>query len=236
MELFTELEFNQKKKKELLKGRCDICNSEYYTTKQNFRDARKFKYQHCCSFKCRSQSVSKKNPKYNEAVELNCTNCNNPMIKRYSQHKRTSHHFCSLSCSAQWNNTHKKHGTRRSKLESWIETELTKLYPDLEVHFNRKDTINSELDIYFPSLSLAFELNGIFHYEPIFGKDKLNQIENNDQRKMQACLEQGIELCIIDTSGLKYFKERNAEKYLTIITNLVNSKIELSKIDRVEVS
>jgi len=45
------------------------------------------------------------------------------------------------------------------------------LYPDLVIHFNKKDAINSELDIYIPSLKLAFELNGIFHYEPIFGKE-----------------------------------------------------------------
>ena len=79
-------------------------------------------------------------------------------------------------------------------------------YPNLEIHYNRKDAINSELDIYIPELELAFELNGIFHYEPIYGAEKLQQIQNNDDRKFQACLEKGISLCIIDTSSLKYFK------------------------------
>ena len=98
-------------------------------------------------------------------------------------------------------------------------------YPDLEFYFNRKDAINSELDIYIPKLKLAFELNGIFHYEPIYGADKLNQTQNNDRRKFQACLEQGIELCIIDTSSLSYFKPDKVQKYLDIIVNIINSKL-----------
>ena len=89
---------------------------------------------------------------------------------------------------------------------------------------------------YLPKLNLAFELNGIFHYEPIFGESKLDRIQNNDNRKFQACLENGIELCIIDTSSQKYFKEKSSQKYLDIITNLVDSKLGPSKTDCVEVS
>ena len=85
--------------------------------------------------------------------------------------------------------------------------------------------INSELDIYFPELKLAVELNGIFHYEPIFGNEKLQSIKNNDCRKFQACLEKQIELIIIDTSSLTYFKEENAKKFLDIIYNIISKKI-----------
>ena len=91
--------------------------------------------------------------------------------------------------------------------------------------FNKKDAINSELDIFIPSFNIAFELNGIFHYEPIFGYKKFQQIQNNDNRKFQACLEKNIELVIIDSSQLKYFKPKNAMKYLDIITNIINKKI-----------
>ncbi len=134
--------------------------------------------------------------------------------------------FCSQSCSATYHNTHKTHGTRRSKLEVWLEQELAKRYPALDIHYARKDAINGELDIYVSSIRLAFELNGIFHYEPIYGANKLAQIKNNDQRKYQACIERGIELCTIDTSSFKYFKADRAKPYLDIITKLIDLKLE----------
>lgn len=112
-----------------------------------------------------------------------------------------------------------------SKLERWLQERLQRLYPDLEFHFNRKDTINGELDIYIPSLKLAFELNGVFHYEPIYGPEKLANIQSNDGRKFQACLEHGIELCIVDTSRMTNFKERGALKYLEVIQGVLNSRI-----------
>jgi hypothetical protein len=132
--------------------------------------------------------------------------------------------FCGKSCAASYNNTHKTHGNRRSKLEIYLEEKFPALYPSLEFHFNRKDAINSELDIFIPSLKLAFELNGIYHYEPIHGKDKLESIQNNDNRKFQACLERDIELCIIDASKLTYFKESNAVPYLNIIRKVIDQK------------
>lgn len=138
------------------------------------------------------------------------------------KYKKIKHIFCNQKCAATYNNTHKTKGIRKSKLEFFLERELSLLYPNLDFHFNRKDAIDSELDIYIPSLKLAFELNGIFHYKPIYGEEKLRKTQNNDNRKFQACLERGIELCIIDSSSLKYFKESNARPYLNIITDIIN--------------
>jgi alpha-amylase/alpha-mannosidase (GH57 family) len=99
------------------------------------------------------------------------------------------------------------------------------MYPDLEIHFNHKDIINSELDIYIPSLKIAFELNGIFHYEIIYSSDQLTKIQNNDNRKYQACIDKGISLCVIDTSKQKQFKEKTSKIYLDIITSIINGPI-----------
>lgn len=154
-----------------------------------------------------------------------CANCSMPFTKKLSQIKRCINQFCSCSCSVSYNNLHKTKGTRRSKLEVWLEKELTLLFPDLPILYSNKTIINSELDIYIPSLNLAFELNGIFHYEPIFGENKLNQIQNNDGRKFQACLEHNIELCIIDTSSQKYFKEKTSKKFLDIILQIISNKL-----------
>ncbi len=108
----------------------------------------------------------------------------------------------------------------------WIENKLKDKYPNLGILFNKREEINSELDIYIPSFRLAFELNGPFHYEAIFGKERLYSIQNNDERKFQACLEKGIELCIVDTSKQRYFKEKTSQEFLDIITKIINSKLE----------
>lgn len=172
-----------------------------------------------CSRKCHGNFTSK-------SVIVSCKQCGKSFIKINAQLQKHPNSFCSHSCSATYNNTHKTYGYRKSKLEKHLESMLPNIYPNLEFHFNRKDAINSELDIYIPTLKLAFELNGIFHYEPIYGSEKLDQIKNNDSRKYQACIEKNIELCIIDSSGLKYFKPEKCQKYLDIITNIINTKLK----------
>ena len=138
--------------------------------------------------------------------------------------------FCSQKCSATYNNTHKTHGCRVSKLEKWLQQKLTEKY-SFDIHFNKKDAINSELDIYIPHLRLAFELNGIFHYEPIYGLEQLTKIKNNDGRKFQACLEKGIELCIIDSSKQKKVTEKSSQQFLDIIVNIIDNMVGKSEFE-----
>jgi hypothetical protein len=151
-------------------------------------------------------------------------NCNIEFKKKQVDIKKSPNHFCTRSCAVSYNNKNKTKGNRRSKLEIYIEEQLTILYPNLNIDYNKKNVIGSELDIYIPSFKLAFELNGIFHYEPIFGSDKLNQIQENDVSKSKACFDKHIDLCIIDSSGLKYFKLSNAKKYLDIVVNIINKR------------
>lgn len=215
--LYTEEQFNLAKPKDKLPCECLGCKESFYRTKREikfFINPNHKATGDYCSPECKTHGSIKKQ-------EVTCLNCNTIFNKQLCEIKRSPKHFCSHSCNAEYNNTHKTTGTRRSKLEIWIEEQLTISYPNIEFHFNRKDTINSELDIYIPSLKLAFELNGIFHYEPIYGLDKLSQIQNNDDRKFQACLEQGIELCIIDASAMKNFKLVKAKKYLDIIIEIL---------------
>ena len=218
--LYTEAEFKSAKSRDPLPLECLFCHEPFLVTKSQIQAALKkscHMTRQFCSNSCRQKHRS-------PSVEVRCKQCGKPFLKRASQAKRGKNHYCSNSCNAKWTNAHKKHGTRRSKLEVWLEEQLPALYPELEFHFNRKDAINSELDIYIPSLKLAFELNGIFHYEPIYGPDKLASIQNNDQRKFQACIEAGIELCIIDVSSQKYFKPKSSHKFLNIISSIIISK------------
>lgn len=165
-------------------------------------------------------SYIRKTSRYNL---LCCKVCNQKFERCFSQISQSTNHFCSRSCAGTYTNQHRKTGTRRSKLEYWLESQLVQLYPNLTFVFNQKFVIGSELDIYLPDLKLAFELNGIFHYEPIFGEEKLQKMQQNDNNKFQLCQQRGISLCVIDTSSQKYFKVSSSQKYLTIICNIIDS-------------
>lgn len=179
-----------------------------------------------CSIKCRRVSKNWGTPSL-----IKCCNCGNDVLKFKSEIDRNDKQFCNSSCAAIYMNSHKTTGIKRSKLEMWLEEQLSIKYPNIPIMYCDKTTIRSELDIYIPSLKLAFELNGIFHYEPIFGTDKLTKTQNNDKRKFQACLENQIELCIIDTSKETYFKPVKCEKYLNIIAAIIDSKLEVYQIE-----
>ena len=216
--LYSSEEFENSKSRDLLKLKCEKCQKPFLKPKHEIQktlSGNKNVLSKFCSRKCfYAKQITR--------ISCVCTTCGTSFTKKQSDILQNN--FCSRSCSATYYNTHKTKGARRSKLESWIESKLNETYPDLYILYNSKEAIMSELDIYIPSLKLAFELNGIFHYEPIYGTEKLAKIQNNDSRKFQACIENGIELCIIDSSQQTYFKEKTAIKYLKIITNIIDSK------------
>jgi len=209
--------------------KCDVCNKQFIRTKNvislrlntiNQSPEMYYNRKHYCSHQC--QHLLR-----NTKIIFKCPNCGKDILRRAKKDKKAKSNdkFCNRSCSASYHNTHKTHGTNISKLELWLQKQLITLYPNLKFKFNKKDDINGELDIYIPSLKLAFELNGIFHYEPIFGQLTLEKSQNNDKRKFQACIEKSISLCVIDTTSQKYFKEQTSQKFLDIITNIINKKM-----------
>lgn len=202
-----------------IKLTCEQCKKEFDRILSQYNHETKFgQKQFYCSRKC--ASISARTFKY-----FPCKLCLKEVKRRPAEICESGNIFCSKVCAAIYNNKHKTKGCRRSKLEVYIETKLKEQFKTLTIVCNSKTAINSELDFYFPSLKLAVELNGIFHYEPIYGKEKLEKIQNNDNRKFQACLERGIELVIIDTSSVKYLKENIALKYYSIVEAIIKSKL-----------
>ena len=225
--LFTDAEFQAAKSRQLLPLKCKYCDKTFMKTKHHIQDFMRTNKQDTgdyCSLKC-----AKTNHRIGCHYIVFCQNCGKKFRRQLSQFRAVKNHFCGQSCAAKWNNTHKTHGYRRSKMEVWLEEQLRSLYPTLDFDFNKTSAIDAELDIYIPSLKLAFELNGIFHYEPIYGDKKLASMQTNDKRKFAACIERGISLCVLDVSSVKYFKPANVQKYLDIIINIINQALAAAK-------
>jgi hypothetical protein len=223
--LYSEEEYNNAAYKDLLAVKCVGCNRNTHRTKISILESLKYNLSKdiYCSRICRSASQKGK-----KSLKACCNNCGkNIMIyERLYNSSKTKKFYCSKSCAAKYNNKNKTYGLRRSKLEFWLETNLSKIYPYMVIEYNKKDAIGSELDIFIPKLKLAFELNGIYHYEPIHGPALLEKIKNNDVNKFQECNKRGIGLCVIDTTAMCNFKEKKAEFFLEIITNIINKQLE----------
>ena len=217
--LYDSIDFEQAKSRKMFALQCEFCGNPFMQTKHliqatvNGKAANRNRY---CSSLCRTKA------RRVDKIHVTCKQCEKDiwlLPSEMSSHKtrKFKNHFCSYQCQGVYGSSHRTTGVRRSKLEIWLETQLTLHYPELNVRFNEKKAIQAELDIYIPSLALAFELNGPLHYEPIFGVDKLSRTQNWDRYKLHACTGAGIDLCVIDTSSVSYFKRGSSEHFLKII-------------------
>ena len=221
--LCTQEEFDNTKTRDLIPLICTVCNEKYSRMKRyivnHVRD--RDVYPKYCSKICEKVVVFKQ-------IKIFCHNCNKEVYKTTRDSTNSLNSFCSRTCSTTYNNKNKTHGTRRSKLEVYLEEQLTREFPELEILYSNKTIIGSELDIYIPSLKLAFEVQGIFHYKPIFGQEKLEQIQKNDLEKVRKCKELLIELIQIDVTDQNTFSKKSSERYLLEIVSKIKQTSTLT--------
>jgi hypothetical protein len=195
---------------------CSYCGKSFPTPRNHkYMHSIKPHWRSFCSEDCESKAKTKK-------LITQCAFCSKPIAKRFCDVRKSKHKlfFCSRSHNASYWNRHKTSGCRSSKLEDYIFYQIQNKCPNIPVLKNDL-SLNLELDIYLPTLKLAFELNGIFHYEPIYGESKLERMKINDKQKIITCYEAGIELCVIDTSSQKHFTQKSSQKYLDIVLSLI---------------
>lgn len=215
-------EFKQFKGKDLVPFNCCHCKELYYRAQRICRGSILYdkNNKNYCSKECQSAST-------NTRVTEPCGFCLTPVTRVLKEYKSAKRHiFCNHSCAAKYNNKHKTTGTRRSKIECYIAEQLKILYPQLQVVTNSVSLMNFELDFYFPELRFAIELNGIVHYEPIYGVDKFERIQSNDKQKMIRCSELGIELMVINIADQGKFTIQSSQKYLDLIKSQLDAIME----------
>ena len=92
--------------------------------------------------------------------------------------------------------------------DAWVsETMLfhivEEIYPDVEIirHHRPNWLEGLELDIYIPSIKLAFEYQGLQHFQAVEhwgGKAKLEIQKEHDSRKKRICKEKGVRLICVN--------------------------------------
>jgi hypothetical protein len=70
-------------------------------------------------------------------------------------------------------------------------------YRPSSLSFNPRSRSDVELDIYIPSIRLAFEYQGAQHYGDVFSYGQRQQGKERDPEKTAACLKEGITLISI---------------------------------------
>lgn len=219
--LLTEDQFSVLKSRDAVPLMCEHCSSTFYQPKHQVHKVLVGKSNNTlqyCSRSCKHLAQTTR-------VSVTCTNCGTVFHKTRNQAIRSENHFCCQSCAGTYNNAHRNYGYRRSKAEIYIEEKINTHFPEVTVIPNDKKAIGRELDLYFPQLKLAIELNGIFHYIPVYGEETLHKIETNDLLRKEACLNAGIRLVTVDISWINRFTPSNGEKLWSLIEPEIQESI-----------
>jgi endogenous inhibitor of DNA gyrase (YacG/DUF329 family) len=162
------------------------------------------------------------------SVIVNCAQCGAEVEKLLAEFKSYKNSFCNPSCSGKYTSTHKTHGHKRSKLEAWLEKKLTTRHPELEIHYNQRTAIGMELDIYIPSIKIAFEINGPTHYKPIYGESQFKYIKARDAKRKKLSRKNNIKLIEINTSKFQFHERKVKElnNYLNMIEQEIMKSIK----------
>jgi hypothetical protein len=136
---------------------------------------------------------------YETKIEMMCGNCG-AKISRYRKEaikSKSNVCYCSSKCACTINmKTRKK--SRRSKCEILLHELLVNAFPKLTILSNDKTMLDGmEVDIAIPTLSLAIEWNGIVHFKPIYGEEKLHQIQTRDDIKIKIANNKNINLIVV---------------------------------------
>jgi len=175
---------------------CDFCGEKIIKPQSLFKNRKNF----FCSESCHNKWQSKK-----EIVKCDC--CEKRFEKQLSLINRSRSNFCSISCKS-----------KSVAKMSYVENEFEEIIKNtgLKYERNNRDIVRPlELDFWLPEIKYAIEINGIFHYKPIFGEGSLVKIKSRDKRKKIKCKALGIKLRVVKPGNSKNgTRQRRFERVL----------------------
>lgn len=164
-----------------------------------------------------------------------CSGCGKTITGPQSRFTGSKHSqfFCNKACRMSHYNRHvlRPIGSQKSRAEHMLKEMIGVEFPSVAIHDNVRDVLPSglEMDLYFPRLRLAIELNGPTHYQPIYGEEALQKTQRKDVLKQQEMRNLGIDLIVIDISHLR--NEKPTRRFLidqcnASIFSVIRSKLE----------
>lgn len=207
---------------------CEYCKKEFWRhnrlQKKYINKSRKkhgikcLKIYEFCSKECSYAYKDKK-------IDLKCGWCNASLKQTLAEYKKSKSGFafCNRSCSVSYNNTQRRK-SKRSKCEIMLFDLIQQHYPNLNVLPNDKNLLEGfEVDIAIPELNLAIEWNGIVHYKPIYGEEKLDKIKSVDIKKQLLAQKNNIRLIVIsDLVSTKAFVNEAFMNIVKIVDELLS--------------
>lgn len=227
--LISETELQKLKSRDPVPFECEICGSVFHKPKHYaLRGIKGTRNYSSCSKECWKKVIGKRN--FGGFINLECEWCKKKFQRTNKDYKRINVKlnkkcFCSRKCCASWQAYNGMGRNLRSSLEVWIESQLMEKYPHIPILYNNRKIIGKELDIYVPSLKLAIELNGAYHYYPIYGKFALQERKKGDMNKVEMCKRKEIDLLVIDCKEFHTLKQGIHQNYISLIFDAINLKI-----------
>lgn len=120
------------------------------------------------------------------------------------------------------NNAVREASKKGSKLELYL---LDKLLKDgYKVDFHKEQTLSNtklQIDLFLPKLNIAIEVDGLSHFEPVWGSETLKRNKKYDNKKTGLILGRG--LVLIRIKQIKDFSKSRADViYQELLNHIQN--------------